>query len=706
MEEAEKTVTFSGENTINLVKQFIRYDIPFLLLGISSIGKSYSIIDMANRWRMPHSILYIGSEKPSNIEGLPRLVGRRSETGDMLEFFKPNWFPNSLLIASYVSSGKAVFDSYVETAYNGDKKGVLEGSNFRELNEIFEGLFQWKWLSTSTESQDLVLPKQNSASGGINKPFKVSRELLDEKELFEKTTENPNFLQKDEVRDMCLYLSTILGYGNFWLILDELDKVDEAEKDKYAPLLHIVRERTIKNFSMRTLNEGEGAGVPDKVQKGSYKNIKDRIDESIAKKFPLLDTRIIGIANATAGIEEALFRRFLHIIVEQVMMVSTPPQELMSLRNCLSEVASGVQQGQNQFLANLEFKLLQEVNLQWQFSFFPKLINKQDASNNFILRNLQKSISSIGIDALEKGFENNPAQTTATLLNSASDSALFKIVRNNFGVDDEISTSLSVAFQSKIYSCLVQEVLGSMSYATDIVSEGKESADIGSNALDSEAFTEIISEALEMMNQDPVKASKQIIATNISEFNSIEQGNANIQEYITNNLLLIEYSKGTLVEDHLFTGILTNAYYSAMYSKQSYDFKCKMFTYINEFSLLAQLEGFSWNKSDKSIRKSALELLCLSEDTRKVEEKGISDDCYKLVLLNKEFTLNAFQMFSKQGELGKAEDVVNYFKSTPYLSARILQSQVDTFTALQKQSVVIEKYSALAINKRKTVTAN
>ncbi len=63
---------FSGDRTIKLVKQLIRYDIPFLLLGKSSIGKSYSVIEMTERWRMPKSLLYIGSEKPSNIEGIPR----------------------------------------------------------------------------------------------------------------------------------------------------------------------------------------------------------------------------------------------------------------------------------------------------------------------------------------------------------------------------------------------------------------------------------------------------------------------------------------------------------------------------------------------------------------------------------------------------------------------------------------------------------
>ena len=159
-----------------------------------------------------------------------------------------------MLISKYVTNGKKVFEDFVNKAYNGNKKAVLEGTDFRAMNDIFEGIFQWKWSSNTTESQDMVLPKVGTAKDTLNKPFKVSRQLLDEKKLFDKTTEDPNFMQKDEVRDMSLYLSTILGYGNFWLVLDELDKVDEAEQDKYAPLLHIVRERIIKNFSMRTLN--------------------------------------------------------------------------------------------------------------------------------------------------------------------------------------------------------------------------------------------------------------------------------------------------------------------------------------------------------------------------------------------------------------------------------------------------------------------
>ena len=110
---------FNGRDTISLVKQLIRYDIPFLLLGKSSIGKSYSVIEMTRRWRLPHSLLYIGSEKPSNIEGLPRLTGKRAGS-DTLEFYKPAWFPSTFLIEAYVSNGKKIFDKYIKDFYSGD----------------------------------------------------------------------------------------------------------------------------------------------------------------------------------------------------------------------------------------------------------------------------------------------------------------------------------------------------------------------------------------------------------------------------------------------------------------------------------------------------------------------------------------------------------------------------------------------------------
>lgn len=672
----DKTQIFSGRETIKLVKQLIRYDIPFVMLGISSIGKSYSILDMAKRWRMPHSILYIGSEKPSNIEGLPRLVGKRSETGDILEFFKPNWFPNSFLISKYVTNGKKVFEDFVNKSYNGNKKSVLEGTDFKAMNEIFEGIFQWKWASNTTESQDMVLPKIGTAKDTLNKPFKVSRQLLDEKELFQKTTEDPNFMQKDEVRDMSLYLSTILGYGNFWLVLDELDKVDEAEQDKYAPLLHIVRERIIKNFSMRTLNEGEGAGVPMKVEKGSYKNIKASVDASIEKQYPLLDTRIIGIANATANIEEALFRRFLHIIIEEVMMVSDPPKQLADMRNCLSVVTNNVMGGVNQFLANLEFKLLSEVNLQWQFNFFPKLINRNDGQNNYIIQNLQRSIASANLGGIDSALQNDFSLASNKLFQNASDTALFKIIRNNYGIDDEMGGNRSINFQAQIYGCLVSEVLSQSGGIESIVSEGSKAADVGSEQLTKDANAEIIQEALELFADNAVEASKYIIANNLKEFTEMEQNNAAIIGYVTNTLQLIEASKSTSVQDNLFTGLMANVYASVMFSRQATDFKLSTSTYINQFSLLAQQYGFDFLKSDESIKKQSLTTMELDADTLKLTKEGKAS---KIDKFNEEMSLNAAMVMKKQGEISSKEDLTKFFKEFGAVGKRGLISQWEAF---------------------------
>lgn len=663
---------FSGRDTIQLVKQLIRYDIPFLLLGISSIGKSYSIIDMASRWRMPNSILYIGSEKPSNIEGLPRLVGRRSETGDMLEFFKPNWFPNSLLIGEYIKNGKKIYEEFAKT-YTGDKEGLLNGSSFNAMNEVFEGIFQWKWSSNTTESEEMILSKIGTADGVLNKPFVVSRELLDERNLFEKTTENPNYVQKDEVRDLSLYLSTILGYGNFWLILDELDKVDENDKDKYAPLLHIVRERIIKNYSMRTLNNGDGAGVPFSVEKGSYSNIKKQIDQSIEKGFAVLDTRIIGIANATANIEEALFRRFLHIIVEEVMMVSDPPKQLADMRNCLSRVAESVMGGENQFLANLEFKLLSEVNLQWQFNFFPKLINRNDGKNNYIIDSLLRKINLASLTNLKEKLRDDFSPTSILLKNSTADTALFKIIRNNYGLDDEINSLRSSNFQSQIYGCLVAEVLN-QSIISDI-STGSAAAQIGTDELIQEANAEVIQEALQMFSNDPIKSAKYIIAKNRKEYTELQKNNASIMQYATDTMELVEASKGTVLQDNLFTGLLSNAYYGVVYSSETIDFKNTISTYINEFSRIAQKEGFSWSNADKGIKGDALNLLQLQEDTLIMVQKGSGA---LLNEYNKELASNFFLSAKKVVEIEQVDpDLVNFLKSIAPIGRRFLPSQFE-----------------------------
>ena len=453
---------FSGERTVEMIKNLLRYDIPFLLLGKSSIGKSYSVIELAKEFRVPHSFLFIGSETPSNIEGLPRLVGKKAEAGDILEFFKPNWFPNAMLIQRYVTNGKKVFEDKIIPNYNGKKVGIESGKDFIGLNNLFEVITKLKWDNSTTKKESFeLIDKTKATSKSIgdkltSKPVEFIREIETEKQIID-----PNKYVKDEVRDLCLYLSTILGYGNFWLILDELDKVDEREKDKYAPLLHIVRERHIKDYSFQTLNEGKGAQVPMKVKSGSdYRTVKNLIDNSIKNDLPLLDGRVIGIANATSEIEDALFRRFLHIVVEDVMMINKPEPKLSSMRACFDAINKRAEEefGGSGLMGGLEMKFIPEINLQWQYGFFPKILNREDTLGNSFVLDLMKLFSRLSKDA-----SNDPSRYKTQVLNVSKESALYKIIRNNFAVvgedGQEMSPRESSALREAIMDC-VTSMLG------------------------------------------------------------------------------------------------------------------------------------------------------------------------------------------------------------------------------------------------------
>jgi hypothetical protein len=472
-------MAFSGDNTIKLVKTLIRYDIPFLLLGKSSIGKSYSIIEMANRYRIPHNILYIGSEKPSNIEGLPRLTGERTERGDVLEFFKPNWFPNEQLITEYVRRGKEVFDRYVtDYLIEGSTKKVLAGADFPTIHKILESLFYFEWDSETTSEQNITLydvsSKEKVMVSEVSDLPKLNTKAFPVKRTIQKvdfSESEQDVYHQDDVRDLSLYLTTLCGYGNFWLVLDELDKVDKREQDKYAPLLHIVRERTIKNFSFRTLNEGKGAGVPQKVSSSkNYSKVKEALDQSIMANLPLLDGRIIGIANATKDIEDALFRRFCHLVVEDVMMVTSPPKEMSKMRACLKSVNEAL--AQNEGLAkDLKLKFIGDVNLQWQFGFFPKMVNSQDKNNNFIYTNLLNELKPV----MNKLGDVNAYKKTIS--SNAQGSALAKIISNNFAYSNDERSPKTQSLREEILVCLLGEMFDTnASYEAEdslVVTEGE-----------------------------------------------------------------------------------------------------------------------------------------------------------------------------------------------------------------------------------------
>ena len=571
---------FSGDRTIELVKQLIRYDIPFLLLGKSSIGKSYSIIEMTERWRMPKSLLYIGSEKPSNIEGLPRLTGKRAG-GDTLEFYKPNWFPNTFLIESYVTNGKKIFDKYIDDHFDGDKAGCKTGKNYIALNSIFEGLFLWEWDSNTIKKQDMKLVKlgKSLATSYLNdKGMEVQRELYSDAELF-KMQEDGDVVVRDDVRDLCLYLSTLLGYGNFWLILDELDKVDESEQDKYAPLLHIVRERIIKDYSMRTLNGGKGAGVPKKVKSSSnYEVVKAELDESIELNMPLLDSRIIGIANATADIEDALFRRFCHVIIEEIMYVTTPPTELEGMRMCLNDVTKDSQMGA--LTEDLEFKLLNEVNLQWQFGFLPTLLNQNDAGSNFIYTEFLKDFNEAGfssgtLNAISAGKKSGQEE----LYLRTKTSALFKIIRNNFGVDDEMDSGESSRLQQGIYKCLASAILGgSGTYSMETA--GGETPSTSTTKVS--ALKQIIQEALDNADGDAIEATNILLLNMKKESNNVSN-NSEAIDWMRKLLGLVEESDGTSVREQIVGNFYPSVIEFIVRHKAASDEKNQLIRFVNAF---------------------------------------------------------------------------------------------------------------------------
>lgn len=601
-----KEAIFSGDRMISLVKQLIRYDIPFLLLGKSSIGKSYSVIEMTKRWRMPKSLLYIGSEKPSNIEGLPRLTGTRAG-GDTLEFYKPNWFPNTYLIEAYVTNGKKLIDEYLTGYYDGDKAGCQSGKNFPELHNIFEGLGAWDWesnISTKEELQIADVSSQKLADSFLNKKgFPVERQLYSDAELFKLQNQayeagEDGIVVRDDIRDMCLYLSTLLGYGNYWLILDELDKVDESEQDKYAPLLHIVRERIIKDYSMRTLNEGKGAGVPRKVLSGGdYSGVKGDLDKSIDLKMPLLDTRIIGIANATADIEDALFRRFCHLIVEEIMYVTPPSNELKGMRDCLAEVASD--SNAEALLEGLDFKLLNEVNLQWQFGFLPTMTNKNDAFNNYIYQDFMLEYGEAGLPTgTQNAIMAGQKSSQEMLYSETKSSALFKIIRNNFGVDDDMTGGQSMALQKGIYRCLAQAMIGGSGVASQRT-EGVVSQKT-TEEVELSAMQQRIADALEASDGNAEDATTFLLAEQQEKIKDANQNTKQI-EWLRETFALVEASK----ETSLFEPMLKQFYpivllHIATHAKNE-DTMNKNLVFLNEFiqGIQDDLEIYEVEGADK-----------------------------------------------------------------------------------------------------------
>lgn len=451
-------IIYSGEDTIKEILQLVRYDIPILIVGKSSIGKSYTVIDVTKKWRIPNQILYIGSEKAENIEGIPKITQRKEEK-EQLEYLQPYWFPNGAVITKSVANGYELYKKFIKTWK--PSGGIATSSvtkkyetNFDNLMAILNALSYVKVTNEylqpngnyeldirlvsksddNDKSKDVTLTEKPFKF--IVEPEKVVQETPVAKGKDETTKRNPTVLDeyhRDDLRDLSIFLTTALGWGNYWLILDEIDKVDALDKDKFAPLLHIVRERTLKNFRMVEINNGEGLGIPLSLKNGGYEGIIKKIALDLENNQSVLDTRVLAVANESKNIDQnndALFRRFVQIIVEEVMIWRKSQISLEQDR--ISQCIGGLDDklGDSTLIEDRLLARLSDVNLQWKYNFLPKILNQTDL-HNFFVNNYIETMA-------EAGSEGLAMQATA----------LYKVLKDNY------SSVAGVNIPTELFGCL------------------------------------------------------------------------------------------------------------------------------------------------------------------------------------------------------------------------------------------------------------
>jgi hypothetical protein len=413
-----------------LIKELIRLDVPILEVGSSSIGKSYSIRQFMEEAGIKGEFLFVGTEKSEFIEGIPNLKGI---TGDAAKFsyLKPYWFPDKEKIRARLKNGKAQIESLAGSNATIADYWVKAKIDYSYVEQLCQALLSYKRTDT-----DLKAVKK----AGEEKPGKFVYE------------------------DALLYLSTVQGYGNFWLILDEIDKVEKQDKDKYAPLLHIVRERELKGWKLSGLRE-----YPEYDIKfvETITTRFDRIDAAILNPdVDVTDTRIIAIANDLQTMEEespALYRRFVKVIIRSSLYDAreakgaTGDQTIavgfdwakqfeikrQQIHDCIviKEVSAGDEpdqggQGQKRFgvkkasktntigskMAEIEEekvgKSLDEMNLQWTLGFLPEILFP-------------------GVDTRGQGevFVKNLIIENFNDVDDPYRTLLFKIIQDNFQVD-------------------------------------------------------------------------------------------------------------------------------------------------------------------------------------------------------------------------------------------------------------------------------
>jgi hypothetical protein len=463
------TVSLSDKDMILYILNFIRYDVPILMAGKSSIGKSYTILEMAKQWGMPNAVLYVGSEKADNIEGLPKLIQSTQESltsENVLEYYKPYWFPKTNLIQDAVRNGQEVFDTKIKPYF---KNKTSDSLPFETVMGLLWSISNMKWIgneTTQTFYHTKFNPQTDNKNTQYNRFVDVTKYITPDDVEFlntdvvltrELVNKGEDFLKKrNELYELSLYLCTLVGLGNYWLVLDELDKVQPEEADKFAPMLHIVRERRLKTYSLREFNDGKGADVAMNVVGNSYLKIYNDIKNSLANNLSVLDTRIIGISNKTDNIidiSDALFKRFIQIVIDKIIKLKPVDAKLESIRECLSQIETSLEGQQGK----LTLGYLDEINLQWQFGFLPRLMNTGDTSGNFIRNNFINDIAD-ALNIVDKDMRQERINYIAT-----NKTALGKMCKDNFNHEDIYKfmvngVQIEETISQKVLECLIAQV--------------------------------------------------------------------------------------------------------------------------------------------------------------------------------------------------------------------------------------------------------
>ena len=383
----------NGDNYREIISELIKLDIPLLEVGSSSIGKSYSIREMLTASCIKGEFLFVGTEKSEFIEGIPNLKAittreetakkpsgadngtQKEEVGEKFNYLKPYWFPNKIEIGNRLVNGRNQIENIT-----GEPKKLWENIKNDDGKTFSSGILDTLKLQ-------------------LTKIYKTEDDIKAEKKKNKDENNKTAFFSRYKYADAIFYLSMIQGYGNFWLILDEIDKVEEQDKDKYAPLLHIVRERELKGWSLSGIRQTPYDIKFTSTLTGRIENLNKGIEAYISTngEIDLTDTRIIGIANNLTNLETsspALYRRFVKIVIDKTLYLknkeaitdkSDASQYQLTrdiFNTCIVAKEVKTKEGDIKTIAdamaffdiNLAGAKLDELNLQWSLGFFPELL--------------------------------------------------------------------------------------------------------------------------------------------------------------------------------------------------------------------------------------------------------------------------------------------------------------------------------------------